>query len=114
MEKSTIILSVVSSVLASTGLWGMIARMVEKRTCRDDVHAKMLIGLAHDRICYLGEKYLERGWVTKDEFENLHDYLYKPYEALGGNGTAEKIMREVGVLPLHDRKDQMGNHENKR
>ena len=43
---------------------------------------------------------IQRGWITKDEFENLNDYLYRPYEELGGNGTAEKIMQEVRKLPL--------------
>ncbi len=60
----------------------------------------MLRGLAHDRICYLGEFYLKNNSITKDEYENLHDYLYIPYKELGGNGTAEKIMSDVKKLPL--------------
>ena len=56
----------------------------------------MLIGLAHDRILYLGMSYLERGdWITGDEYENLHDYLYTPYAKLGGNGSARRVMLEV-------------------
>ena len=56
----------------------------------------MIIGLGHDRIVYLGMKYLERGdWITQDEYENLYEYLYKPYAKLGGNGSAERIMDEV-------------------
>ena len=61
-----------------------------------------LVGMGHDRIISLGSKYIERGYITKDEYENLNDYLFKPYKALGGNGTAEKIIREVDKLPLHD------------
>lgn len=60
----------------------------------------MLVGLAHDRIIYLGMTYIERGWITYDEYENLHDYLYKPYEQMGGNGSATRIMNEVQKLPL--------------
>lgn len=60
----------------------------------------MLMGLAHDRIIFLGLCYLERGWVTQDEFENLHDYLFKPYEEMGGNGSAHKIMNDVYKLPI--------------
>ena len=44
----------------------------------------------------------ERGYITKDEYENLHDYLYEPYLAEGGNGTAKKVMSEVERLPLHE------------
>lgn len=100
MEKSTIIITILSSVLASTGMWGLITRIVDKHSCKTDAQTEMLIGLAHDRICYLGEKYIERGWITKGEYENLHDYLYKPYEALGGNGTATKIINEINKLPF--------------
>ena len=43
-----IIITVFSSVLASSGLWACIqARMTKK-----DVQTELLIGLAHDRIMY--------------------------------------------------------------
>ena len=105
MEKSTIILTILSSVLASTGLWGLLTRIFEKNSTRKDAQTEMLIGLAHDRICYLGEKYIERGWITRAEYENLHDYLYMPYHALGGNGTAEKIMNEIKAMRFCDKQE---------
>lgn len=92
-----IIITIFSSVLASSGLWAYI----QKRAERKDVKTQMLIGLAHDRIIFLGMQYIERGWITQDEYENLHDYLYKPYEAMGGNGSAKRIMIEVNKLPIH-------------
>ena len=64
------------------------------------VKSQMLIGLAHDRIIFLGMHYIERGWITQDEYENLYEYLYKPYEKLGGNGSAKRIMTEVNKLPI--------------
>lgn len=60
----------------------------------------MLVGLGHDRIMYLGMAYVERGWITQDEYENLHEYLYKPYKKLNGNGSAERVMDEVKKLPI--------------
>ena len=57
-------------------------------------------GQGHDRVTYLGGRYIQRGGVTKDEYENLYDYIYLPYKALGGNGTAEKVMKDVGNLPI--------------
>jgi hypothetical protein len=60
----------------------------------------MLIGLGHDRIVYLGMHYIERGSISHDEFENLNEYLYKPYSDLGGNGTVKRIMAEVSKLPV--------------
>lgn len=92
-----IIITIFSSVLASSGLWAYIQKKAE---CKD-VKTQMLIGLAHDRIIFLGMVYIERGWITQDEYENLYEYLYKPYEAMGGNGSAKRIMTEVNALPIH-------------
>ena len=61
---------------------------------------EVLIGLAHDRIIYLGMNFIKRGYITKDEYENLHDYLYVPYKEMGGNGSAERVMDEVKKLEI--------------
>ena len=89
--------TIVCAVVASSGFWAYIQKRSEKK----DVRTQMLIGLAHDRIVYLGMSYIDRGWITQDEYENLHDYLYKPYEKMGGNGSAKKVMSEVNKLPIH-------------
>ena len=47
-------------------------------------------------------KYIERGYITRDEFENLNDYLFEPYSEAGGNGSAKRVMEEVQKLPLHN------------
>lgn len=91
------VVTIVCAVIASSGFWAFIQRKNENK----DVKSQMLIGLAHDRIIFLGIKYIERGWISQDEYENLHDYLYKPYEKLGGNGSAQKVMIEVNKLPIH-------------
>lgn len=92
-----ILLTIAGSVLASSGLWAYMTKRLEKR----DTKTEMLVGLAHDRITYLGMQYIERGWITSDEYENLYEYLYKPYEKMGGNGSAKRIMTEVNRLPIH-------------
>ena len=92
------IVTIVCSVLASSGFWAFIRKLTD----RNDVRSEMLVGLAHDRIIGLGMQYIERGWITNDEYENLHDYLYKPYKKMGGNGSAKRIMTEVNKLPIHD------------
>lgn len=91
------IITIVGSVIASSGFWSFIQKRSEKR----DVRTKMLVGLAHDRIIYLGVSYIERGFITQDEYENLYEYLYKPYKDMGGNGSAKRIMDEVNKLPIH-------------
>jgi hypothetical protein len=44
--------------------------------------------------------YITKGWISKDEYANLSSYLYGPYNKLGGNGSASKIMAEVDKLPI--------------
>lgn len=91
-----ILVTVTCSVIASSGFWAYVTHHAD----RNDVKTTMLIGLGHDRIVYLGMKYIERGYITQDEYENIKDYLYKPYEAMGGNGSATRIMLGVDKLPI--------------
>ena len=92
-------IAIFCSVLASSGFWALV---LKKSDCKD-AKTEMLIGLGHDRIVYLGKSYIERGYVTLDEYENINDYLYRPYSKMGGNGSAERIIEEVKKLPI--RKD---------
>lgn len=100
ISESTLIVSIVGAVFASTGFWAFLTYLIQRKDKKESAEAQMLKGLGHDRICYLGECYIKRGYITKDEYENLHDYLYLPYKALGGNGTAKKVIDEVNKLPL--------------
>ncbi len=91
-----VLLPIVLAMLASNGLWELIG----KRRAKNNVERKMLVGLAHDRIIHLGMVYVTRGYITQDEYENLNDYLYQPYEKMGGNGSAKRVMEEVRKLPI--------------
>lgn len=90
------VVTIVCSVIASSGFWAFVQKKGENKDCK----SQMLIGLAHDRIISLGMDYIERGWITQDEYENLYEYLYKPYEKMGGNGSAKRVMTEVNKLPI--------------
>lgn len=91
-----IVVPISVAVLTSSGLWALVS----KRADKNDAERKMLVGLAHDRITHLGMAYLTRGYITQDEYENLNDYLYQPYEKMGGNGSAKRIMEEVRKMPI--------------
>lgn len=97
MDWTQTVLTVLCAVIASSGFWAYLQKRSEKK----DIKTEMLIGLGHDRIMYLGMSYIERGYITSDEYENLYEYLYKPYEKMGGNGSAKRIMNEVNKLPIH-------------
>ena len=94
--------------MASSGFWTYI----QKKSDKNDLRTKMLVGLGHDRIIYLGMTYIDRGYITQDEYENLYDYLYKPYEEMGGNGSAKKVMDEVNKLPVRKSTYHSGRAEN--
>lgn len=96
---SEMMITIVCSVLASSGLWALIMKKIEQK----DAKTELLIGIAHDRIIFLGMKYIDRGYVTQDEYENLYMYLYKPYEKNGGNGSAKRVMEEVNKLPIRSK-----------
>lgn len=89
--------TILVSVLASSGVWAVVMKVMDKK----DVRTQMLIGLGHDRIMYLGNTYIARGYITSEEYENLVDYLYRPYELMGGNGSAKRVIEEVKKLPLN-------------
>ena len=106
LEHQTIInliVTVIVAMFASSGFWAFIEWKLRNRKDVDENRqhqTDLLKGLAHDRIVYLGLKYIRRGWISADEYENLSLYLYKPYLAMEGNGSARRIMTEVDQLPI--------------
>lgn len=97
MEQWTqTLITVLCTFIASGGFWAFLSALHEKKSAK----SKMLLGLGHDRIILLGREYIQQGWISKDDYENLHDYLYVPYRNMGGNGTAERVMKEVEKLPI--------------
>jgi hypothetical protein len=91
-----IALTIFTSVLASSGLWAFLASKLE----RDSAEKDILIGIGHIELVFFGMQYIERGWITQDEYETMKS-LYEPYKKLGGNGSGTKIMQEVEKLPMH-------------
>ena len=89
-------ITIITSLIASTGFWTFLDK-VKNNNGKENA---MLIGLGHDRIISLGMEYLKRGYIYEGEYDNLYNYLYIPYKALGGNGSAERIIEEVKKLPI--------------
>ena len=100
LTEATLI-AVISGIF---GLSNLIMFLIQRhdQKSKDRPEYKMILGLGHDVIVTKGEAYLKRGWLTRDEYENLNDYLYKPYLEMGGNGTAQKIMKEIDKLPFRE------------
>ena len=89
-------ISALAAILASSGFWAYMMSRHKLNSASD----KLIMGLAYDRLMYLGMKYIERGYITSDEYGDFQKYLYIPYKELGGNGTVERIMSELTNLPI--------------
>ena len=101
MTWSQIIITIFTSVLASSGLWAFLGSRLDRRLERHSAEKDLLLGIAHMELVFYGMQYIDRGWISKDEYDTLQD-LYKPYKKLGGNGSGTKIMNEVEKLPLKE------------
>ena len=98
MTTTQVILTIITALLTSSGLWAFLGSRLEKNSAERE----LIVGLAHIELVFFGMQYLERGWITRDEYETLQD-LYKPYVKLGGNGSGKKIMNEIENLPIRDK-----------
>lgn len=98
MSTSQIILTIVTALLASSGLWAFLGKKLD----RNNSERELLVGIGHIELVFFGMQYIERGWITRDEYETMRD-LYEPYVKLGGNGSGTKIMKELENLPIRDK-----------
>jgi hypothetical protein len=94
-----------TAVGASSGFWAYVMR----RSSSKSAMTRLMMGLAYEKLMEKGEKYLDRGWVARDEYEDYRKYFFEPYKELGGNGVAERIMNGVSELPIvgQSRHEQM-------
>lgn len=118
------LVGVMGVIFASNGLFQLIlyalqASEREKERKRQEETQNSLIkkeqfealchcvtGIAMFRIAREAKRYIDRGFITSEEYHTLKHNLYDPYEALGGNGMAKKYMGEIEELPMHEGKKQ--------
>jgi len=98
MTTTQVILTIITALLTSSGLWAFLGSRLE----RNSAERELVVGIAHIELVFFGMQFLERGWITRDEYETLQD-LYNPYVKLGGNGSGKKIMKEIENLPIRDK-----------
>lgn len=96
----TVLITALIAAVSSSGICSIALYLIQRHDKKKDNTTKMILGLGHDRIMSLCEKYIEIGAITAEQYEDLNKYLYEPYKALGGNGTAEKLMEHVRKLPI--------------
>ena len=86
---------IITAMLGSSGIW-MWAKTKSDHNKSED---KLLLEIAKTQLVALGRSYLERGYITLDEYEEYEEE-YKLYSDLGGNGLARRIFKQVDELPI--------------
>lgn len=65
---------------------------------RRGLRAAMRI-LLDEKLCHLGEKYLEQGCITQEQLK-VFTKMHQSYRSLGGNGYHAKLMKKIDNLPI--------------
>lgn len=78
---------------------GWLVAQVKAKKKEYQMMNEAIVALLHDRLFIACQHYLAQGWCSVDDRENL-ECMYKPYSALGGNGTGEHLYHRVMELPL--------------
>ena len=96
MHWIEMIVTIIGSVFTSSGLWTLILYKSKQK----DTEVLMTRGMVHYQIIDEGQKFIERGWITHEEYDNFMKYLGDPYLESGSNGMAKKIINDVSNLPF--------------
>lgn len=113
---TAIIVAIIAAV-SSSGVSSLLIYLLQRRdkrkdqeTDREKAKTQILVGLARECIVDRCKYHLESG-ITYDEWRDLEEHLYKPYRALGGNGTAERLMKDVSSLQFIVKREEKEDKE---
>ena len=78
-------LEIILAVIGSNAVFSFIQFLISRHDRKknhisenDKNQSDMILGLGHDKLLFLTDKFVSRGVITMKEKRNL-DYLYKPY-----------------------------------
>lgn len=91
--------SIVTAIIAAfTGAIKHLYSKQKSQAARQAAVEEGLQALLHDRIYSSYADCKQKGFASVDDIKNL-EYLYRPYHALGGNGTGTEIFERVKKMP---------------
>lgn len=96
MHWIEVLITIAGSVFASSGLWTLILYKAKQK----DTGLLMTRGMAHYQIIEEGQKFIDRGWITHEEYDDFMKYLGNPYLESGSNGLAKKMIDDISDLPF--------------
>ena len=90
--------------LACAGVFGACVEYIKRSINKQKIMEKAIRALAHDALIRYCRYTLPQDHITESQLENL-EYLYKSYNALGLNGTGQRMYEECKNKPLRNDKD---------
>lgn len=96
---NTVLVAIVSSSAFATLLSFCTQLIRDRMKNKHGVAAGVKI-ILYDRIKWMGNKYLDRGYITSEELEDLVEMHRIYHDELIGNGFLDEIMKKVKALPL--------------
>lgn len=85
----------ITALLGGSGIWAWAKAKTDHNNNAD----KLLLSVSRNQLITLGRGYIDRGYITMDEYEEF-EAEYQIYSALGGNGLARRIFKQVDELPI--------------
>ena len=85
----------VTALLGGSGIWAWAKAQAD----HNNNAVKLLLSVSRNQLITLGREYIERGYITMDEYEE-YEVEYRIYSTLGGNGLASRVFKQVDNLPM--------------
>lgn len=86
----------------TVGVLSVVIRMIVKIKVRFMLIENSNLALLHNEIYKECHRLIIQKSVTIDDLNNL-EHLWDGYHGLGGNGTGERLYKEVLALPIREK-----------
>ncbi len=96
--NTEILIAIISSGVLVTLLNFILNLIKDWYDRKNGLRAAMRI-LLDDRLCQLGERYLEQGFITQEQLK-VFTKMHTAYKNLGGNGYHKTLMAKIESLPI--------------
>lgn len=88
-----------------SGLFQLMLQNMNRKAAKEDKNddtKEALRILLYDRIKHLGRDYIERGFISSEDLEDIIAMHKVYHDNLSGNGFLDSIMSQVKNLTIHN------------
>lgn len=96
------VFAVISALLGAANR--QLYRQMKAQRSKTQAINEGVLALLHDRLYQACQYYINKGSCSIDDRDNL-EYMFRPYKALGGNGTGEELYNRCLALPYGSEKE---------